>query len=138
MNTYKDSEIHCDHCQWTSERALWHDDVRVWEQEIDEMGAKLRRVEAVLIQHRHDLQVHAAALRLYDDRDARREHALAQYEKEGNDEKGMVLEHAHESEVSQQARQRERHHELKAAQRRLMANLLAMAKIADHLQDWDW
>ena len=133
MNTYTDREIHSDHRQWTEERAMWHDDVRVWEDEIESMRAKLERVDAALARQKHDLQVHAAALRLYDDRDGRREHALAECERCSNDEKEMVLAHAHDAEVSQQARQRERHNELKTIQRRLMAEMLAMAKIADRL-----
>jgi hypothetical protein len=133
MSVSSDIRIHQDHCQWADERALWHDDVRVWEQEIEELKGKLRRIETALGRQKHELQVHAAGVRLYGERDALREHELARCERECNDEKGMMLVQAHDTEISQQNRQRERHAELKASQRRLMAELRSLIQIADRL-----
>lgn len=133
MNVYSDTQLHRDHRQWAEERALWHDDVRVWEEEVEEIGAKLKRVEAALARQKHDLQVHAAAVRLYGGCYARREHALVEYEQDGNGEKGMLLAHVHEGEVQQHARQCQRHEEIKVSQHRLMAELRALIAIADRL-----
>ena len=133
MNVYSDTQLHRDHHQWTEERASWHDDVRVWEEEIDELLAKLKRVEAALAQQRHHLQVHAAAIRAYQERDGRREHLLVECLRGGDEERGMVLAHAHAGEIGQQQRQRERHEEIKASQRRLIAELRALLSAADSL-----
>ena len=133
MNVYSDIELHRDHFQWSEERALWHDDLRIWEEELEEAAAKLKRIEASLEQQSHQLHVHAAAIRIYQERDGRREHLLVECLQDGNEERGMVLAHAHEGEVSQQARQRERHDELKSLQRRLMAEVRPLVQIADRL-----
>lgn len=133
MSLYSDTELHRDHCEWAQERAMWHDDVRVWQEEVEEVGGKLKRIEAALAQQKHDLQVHAAAVRMYGERDGRREHLLAEYERDGNEERGMLLGYAHEGEIQQQERQRERHEEIKATQRRLMADLRALLAAADRL-----
>lgn len=133
MNAHSETQLHRDHLQWAEARALWHDDVRAWESEIAEVEAKLRRVEAALAQQKHDLQVHAAAIRIYQERDGRREHLLVECLRDGNDERGMVLVHAHEGESNQQERQSERHEELKASQRRLMGTLRPLIPIADRL-----
>ncbi|HWB08598.1 MAG TPA: hypothetical protein VG826_05215 [Pirellulales bacterium] len=133
MATSSDIKIHRDHCRWSDERTLWHDDVRMWEQEIEELRGKLQRIEIALGRQKHELQVHAAAVRLYGERDARREHELACCEREGNEEKEMMLAQVHDTEISQQNRQRERHNELKASQRRLMSELRSLVQIADRL-----
>jgi hypothetical protein len=133
MAISNDIKIHHDHREWSDERALWHDDIRVWQQEIDELSGKVQRIELALGRQKHDLQVHAAAVRLYDKRDAGREHELACCERNGNEEKGMVLAHAHDTEISQQCRQRQRHAELKASQRQLMSELRSLIEMADRL-----
>src|SRR5690348_2615246 len=99
MKTSIDTQLHRDHCQWNQDRAMWHDDLRVWEEEIDEAVAKLRRIEAALEQQKHNLQVHAAAIRIYQERDGRREHLLVECLHDGNEERNMVLVHAHEGEI---------------------------------------
>lgn len=131
MLAYTDYQLHDDHRLWTGERALWHDDVRIWQKEIDGLRAKLKQIDAALEQQEHDLQVHAAALTLYEGRDAQREHSLVQYEQDCNEERRMVLSHVHEAEVSQHGRQRERHEELKASQRRLLGQLRSLARLAE-------
>lgn len=133
MNLYSDTQLHQDHCQWTEERALWRDEIRMWEEEVEEVQAKLTRLEAALAQQKHDLQVHAASIRIYAERDGRREQLLADYERNGDEERGMVLAQAHEGEIHQQQRQAERHEEIKASQRQLMAKLRVLTTIADHL-----
>lgn len=133
MNAYSETQLHRDHLQWTEARASWHDDVRIWESEIEEAEAKLRRVEAALAQQKRNLQVHAAAIRIYQERDGRREHLLVECLREGNEERSTVLAHAHEGEVGQQERQSERHEELKASQRRLMLELRPLVAFADRL-----
>jgi hypothetical protein len=133
MSVSSDTRIHQDHRQWADERALWHDDIRMWEQEIEELTGKLQRIEAALGRQKHDLQVHAGAVRLYGERDACREHELACCERAANEEKERVLAQAHDTEISEQGRQRERHAELKASQRRLMAELRSLIQIADRL-----
>lgn len=129
MNVYSDTELHRDHRLWTDERALWHDDVRVWEKEVDELLAKLKRLEIALEQQKRELQAHAAAVRLYQECDGRREHALVQYERDGNEERGTLLEHAHEGAIQEHQRQRERHAHVKATQRRLMAELRPLGQV---------
>lgn len=133
MSTCNDTQLHRDHIEWSKDRALWHDDVRIWEHEIEQLEAKLRRITAVLVQQKHDLQVHAASISIYQQRDGRREHALVQYERDGSEERGKLLEHAHEGEIREHERQRERHEEIKAIQRRLMTELHALNATADRL-----
>ena len=133
MSVYSDTQLHRDHVQWTNERALWHDDVRIWEREVEQLEANLRHITAVLAQQKHDLQVHAAAISIYQQRDGRREHALVQCERNGSEECEMLLVHAHEGEIREHERQRERHEEIKASQRRLMADLRALTAAADRL-----
>jgi hypothetical protein len=133
MNASSDTQMHRDHCQWNQERALWHDDVRIWEEELEEIAAKLKRVEAALAQRKHALQVHAAAIRIYQGRDGGREHALVQYERDGNDERGRLLAQAHGGEIQEHQRQRERHEEIKASQRCLMSELRPLIAAADRL-----
>ena len=131
MLAYTDHQLHKDHRLWTSERALWHDDVRIWEREIDGLRAKLKQIDAALEQQKRDLQVHAAALTLYERRDAEREHALVQYEQDCDDEKRVVLGRAHETEMSQHGLQRQRHEDIKASQRRLLAQVRSFARFAE-------
>lgn len=133
MTLCSDAQQHRDHCQWSEERALWHDDIRMWEREAEDVEAKLRRVEAALAQQKHELQVHAASIRIYAERDGRREQLLAENERNANEERGMMLAHAHEGEIHQHERQRERHEEIKATQRRLMRELRALIALADRL-----
>jgi hypothetical protein len=133
MNVYTPTQVHRDHREWTEERALWHDDVRVWEKEVDDLLAKLQRVEAALSEQKHNLRVHAAALRLYEEGNARCEHLLADCERYGNDERESLLAHAHEGEVQRQDRQRERHQELKVSQRLLMSEIRPFARLGDDL-----
>lgn len=133
MKPSSTTQLHRDHCQWNEERAMWHDDLRMWEEEIDEAAAKLKRVDAVLAQQKHNLQVHAAAVRLYQERDGRREHLLVECLRNAGEERGSVLAHAHEGEIDQQQRQRDRHEELKVSQRRLMSELSTLIATADRL-----
>ncbi|HET6878682.1 MAG TPA: hypothetical protein VFI31_00835 [Pirellulales bacterium] len=133
MNAYTPTQVHHDHHEWTEERALWHDDIRVWEEEVDELLAKLQRIAAVLTEQKHSLRVHGAALRLYEQGNARCEHLLAECERYGNDERECILGHAHEGEVQRQDRQRERHEELKASQRRLMSDVRPLTRLAETL-----
>lgn len=131
MNTpHTDIQIHRDHCRWTDERALWRDDVRAWRQELEEAQSGLQHLTTVLEQHEHDLMVHEAAIAQYDQRDLRREHALADYERERNETKGTVLAHSHAAEIEQQARQRERHEQFKAFQHRLLSKLRSLLRTA--------
>ncbi|HEX7448004.1 MAG TPA: hypothetical protein VF306_10685 [Pirellulales bacterium] len=131
MLAYTDHELHEDHRLWTSERALWHDDVRIWQREIDGLRARLKQIDAALEQQQRDLQVHAAALTLYEQRDARREHSLVQYEQDCDDERRMLLGRVHEAEVSQHGLQRARHEDLKVSQRRLLAQLRSFARLGE-------
>ena len=133
MKRYSDTQVHRDHCQWNEERALWHDEIRMWEEEIEKASAKLRRVEAVLAQQKHDLQVHAAAIRIYQQRDGQREHALVHCERHSDDERRMLLARVHGGEVEEHRRQNERHEEIKASQRRLMGELRTLIATADRL-----
>jgi hypothetical protein len=133
MNLYTSTQVHRDHREWSDERAMWHDDVRVWEGEIDDLMAKIQRIEAALVEQRHNLQVHAASVRLYEEAGARSEHLLADCERHGNDERECVLAHAHEGEVQRQERQRERHEELKAAQRLLVIEVRPLARVGEYL-----
>ena len=133
MNLYSDTQLHQDHCQWTEERALWRDEIRMWEQEVEELEAKLTRLQATLAHQKHELQVHAASIRIYAERDGRREQLLADYERNRNEERGMVLAQAHEGEIHQHQRQAMRHEEIKAHQRQLMTKLRALTTIADSL-----
>lgn len=131
MLAYTDHQLHDDHRMWTSERALWHDDVRIWQREIDGLRARLKQIDAALEQQQRDLQVHAAALTLYEQRDARREHSLVQYEQDCDDERRMLLGRVHEAEVSQHGLQRARHEDLKVSQRRLLAQLRSFARLVE-------
>ena len=133
MIIYSDIEIHSDHRQWSEERALWCDEVELWDAEIDKARAALRRIEAALARQKHDLRSHAAALPREQACDARGEHALAQFEWDGNQEREMLLAHTHEDEVARQAQQRQRHEELKATQRRLIAHLGVLPEIVGRL-----
>jgi hypothetical protein len=133
MKPYSDTQLHRDHCEWNKERASWHDDLRIWEEEIEEAAAKLKRMEAVLAQQKHELQVHAAAIRIYQQRDGQREHALVRCERDGNDERRMLLAHVHQHEIDEHQRQRERHEEIKASQRGLMSELGTLIATADRL-----
>ena len=133
MNVQNDIQVHRDHREWTAERASWHDDVRVWQEELEMLRAKLRRIESVLDRQKRELGVHAAALRLYGACDAKSEHQLAQCEKDGDDERKTALLHVHDAEASRQLRQWQRHGELKSLQRRLMTDLMPLAGIADRL-----
>ena len=131
MPTSMEHQLHDDHRLWTSERALWHDDVRIWERDIDGLRAKLKQIDAALDKQKRDLQVHAAALTLYGQRDAQREHDLVQYERDCDDEKRVLLGRVHEAEMSQHGLQRQRHEDLKASQRRLLAQLRSFARFAE-------
>lgn len=133
MNVYSDTQLHRDHCRWTEERAMWYDDIRVWEKEVEAAEARLKRVASALAQQKHDLQVHAGVIRAYQERDGRRERLLAEFERDGNEERGLVLIHAHEGDVQQHERQRERHEEIKTGQHRLISELHSLNAIADHL-----
>lgn len=123
--------IEDNHRQRSSERALWHDDVRIWQEEIDALRAKLRQMDLALEQQKHNLQVHAAALTLYEQRDAQREHAWVQCQRAGDDEIRTVLDRGNEAEVSQHGLQRQRHEDLKAAQRRLFSQLRSLARLTE-------
>lgn len=133
MIIYSDNEIHRDHRQWSEERALWGEEVALWESEIDRALVALRRIEIALARQKHDLRSHAGALPREQACDARGEHALAQIEWDGNLEREMLLAHAHEGEVARQAQERQRHEDLKATQRRLVADLGVLARIVERL-----
>ena len=133
MNVYSDTQVHRDHLQWAEERAMWHDDVRVWEEEVEELEAKLKQITAALVRQKHELQVHSGVIRVDGEHDARHEHALAEYERDGNEERMKLLANAHNGETCQQTRHRQRHEEIKATQRRLIAELRALIPIANRL-----
>lgn len=128
-----DTKIHRDHRQWSEERALWGEEVRLWQSEIDRALVALRRIEIALARQKLELRSHEAALPRAEACDARGERALIQFELDGNQERKMLLAHAHESEVARQARQRQRHEGLKATQRRLVAYLGALSEIVERL-----
>ncbi|HEX7378354.1 MAG TPA: hypothetical protein VF278_14645 [Pirellulales bacterium] len=131
MSAHTECQLHENHRQRTGERALWHDDVRIWQAEIDALRVKLKQIDLELERQKHDLQVHAAALTLYEQRDAQREHAWIQSERICDDEKRMALDHADEGETSQHGLQRRRHEDLKAGQRRLLSHLRSLARFTE-------
>lgn len=133
MTLFSDTTLHSDHLRWANERALWHDDVRAWEGEIEQLEGKLQHVHAVLAQQKRNLQIHAASIRLTGESDARSEHALADVERNGNDEQGRLLANAHETAIQRQVRQSGRHDEIKSRQHWLMKTLRGLAAIADRL-----
>ena len=133
MKPYSGRQLHRDHCQWNEERALWHDEIRIWEEEIELAAAKLTRLEAVLAQQRHALQIHAAAIRIHQQSDGKREHLLVGCERNGDDERRMLLGRVHGGQIEEHQRQRERHEEIKASQRRLMSEVATLIAVADHM-----
>jgi hypothetical protein len=45
MLAYRDHQLHDDHRRWTSERSLWHDEVRIWLTSLDLVAALIAAIE---------------------------------------------------------------------------------------------
>jgi len=105
-------QMHREHRTWKSEDAMWRDDVRAWEEETHAAQHEIARVQAALAEHLHELEKHAAAVRLYEtDRDAH-EHSLASRERIGGPEKDSDAGGRHSAEA-------DKHENLRAAHERL-------------------
>jgi predicted nucleic acid-binding Zn-ribbon protein len=136
MKAASPTEMHADHIAWRSEHATWHDDIRAWEKEADAAIADVEKAKAAIAGQMHVLRTHAAAIRMYEQRFATHEHALAEFEG-GNpaDALRMNLECAHDAEHTKQDELYVTHERIKKQQHTLMAhcNLLlkALAATAD-------
>jgi hypothetical protein len=136
MKAASPAEMHVDHKAWRSEHATWHDDIRAWEIEAETAIADVEKAKAVIVRQTDVLRTHAAALRLYEQRIAAHEHALAEFEGgDPGDALRMNLECSHEAEQVKQDELWVTHERIKKQQHTLMAhcNLLlkALAATAD-------
>ena len=133
MKAASPTEMHVDHKAWRSEHATWHDDIRVWEKEAETAIADIEKAKAAITRQIEVLRTHAGAIRLYEQRIAAHERALAEFEGgDPADALRMNLESAHDAEQVKQDELYVSHEQIKKQQHTLMAhcNLLLKALAA--------
>jgi len=129
MKAGSQAVMHVDHKTWRNEHATWHDDVRAWEKEAEIAVADLDRAKGAIARQAELLRTHAAAIRLYEQRFAVHEHALAEFEGGLPAEAlRMELDSAHEAEQAKQDELRLTHEQIKKQQHTLMAHCNLLLK----------
>jgi hypothetical protein len=118
MTTSAVSQMHRDHRAWRSESALWHDQLREWQQQTQQALVDLEAVRAMFHEHERRLETNAAAVRLYDQDCADHEHQMVQSE---SDSAPVHDESDHKTEAWDHTHQRERHEACKLQHHSLMA-----------------
>lgn len=127
MTTSAISKMHGDHQAWRAENAFWHDQLREWQQQTEEALHDLESVRAMFFEHQRKLQVHASAVKLYDQTCAQHEHELAQAEsgstavRDTSDHKTETWDHTHQRERHEACKLQ--HHSLIARWKMLLASL---------------
>lgn len=114
-------KMHLDHLAWTNEGCFWHDAVRTWQKDVEVALKEIARVEQALRDHEKELEIHAAAIKLYGQKVGEHEHAIAQFEKGGAGEDLPELAGGHAGEEGHQRQQRETHERLKQKHHVIMA-----------------
>lgn len=118
--------MHTDHQQWSSKETLWEDEARIWLEEMVTALADVKKLEAILNDHRKSLEAHVEKVRGVRQCRAPHEHALAEYEQGGQGENLIAMASKHEQEaekhyqVYQEHERVKRHHHTAIAYWRLL------------------
>lgn len=128
MSTTELKTMHQEHREWTSEDALWYDQLREWEAETDAAIGDLAKLEQTLRTHAGLLRTHAAAVRLYEQAPAEHEHELAEASRKGTCNSGCCSAKKHERESAEHTTQRRKHEEVKRVHHALMARWTLLLK----------
>ena len=130
MICYTESQMHEDHLKWMSDRAMWRDDLRAWEEETAQAIADLQGLQAALAEHERALEKHAAAIRAYEQGEVARTHALIESKKQCNDEARQALMNAHARDRRHHLKLLANHEAIKQRHREALAHLRTLTKTA--------
>jgi len=133
MIYHTENQMHEDHLEWTSDRAMWRDDLRAWEEETAQAIADLQGLQAALAEHERALETHAAAIRAYEQGEVGRTHALIESKKQCNDEARKSLVNAHARDRQHHQKLLANHEAIKHRHRETLAHLRALLKAACEL-----
>jgi hypothetical protein len=114
-------EMHGEHRQWSSDNAMWRDDLEAWKRESDRALAELGRLEHALREHHRELAGHRETIAAEELALREHERALAAFEAGGEGEELIALARSHKQAADDHARRRREHEDLKKRHHTAMA-----------------
>lgn len=105
--------MHTEHRFSKSEHAMWHEDARLWREEIQRAMADLGRFEEIRREHKRTLDAHVEAIRTHEARQLEHEGALAAPESGTPSGELDRLASIHQAEADHHRQQRDAHERTK-------------------------
>jgi hypothetical protein len=127
MNTTH-GEMHGEHRQWSSDNAMWCDDLDCWKWEAERAIVALKDVERFLRDHVAQLDARRSSIGAEGQRLRAHERALAEFEAGGQDAELMRLARPHLERSADHARERIAHEGLKKRHHEAMAYWTLLVK----------
>lgn len=105
METTNHLSMHQDHKVWRTENALWVDDLRMWDKEIDELTKQMEHIKQAVDNHVDAYHKHQEQILTQGNRLDQHEQEMAFLEEGSQTDNALIPDHSKENELHDKLRQ---------------------------------